>query len=150
MFDYGDVVWSSCSKTLQDRLQRLHNRAGKLILKCPFRTASVEVRQQLKWTSVHERQNFHICIMTYKCLNNLVPLYLQNCFTPITNIHTHNTRLRASIGMYVNSNPTKAGSNKFSHRGTKLWNTLPESVKVSPSVMHFKQSYWRHYWLNQV
>ena len=78
VFDYGDVVWSSCSNTLLDRLQRLHNRAGKLILKCPFRTASVEVRKQLHWTSIRDRQNFHICNMTYKCFNNLVPPYLQN------------------------------------------------------------------------
>ena len=147
LFDYGDVVWSSCSNTLQDRLQRLHNRAGKLILKCPFRTASVEVKQQLKWTSVRERQHFPINGMTYKCLNNLVPPYLQNIFTPITNIHNHNTRLRASVGMYVNPNTTKAGTNKFSHRGTKLWNTLPDSVKLSPSIKHFKQNYWQHYWL---
>ena len=79
VFDYGDVVWSSCSNTLLDRLQRLHNRAGKLILKCPFRTTSVEVRKQQHWTSIRDhRQNFHICNMTYKCFNNLVPPYLSD------------------------------------------------------------------------
>ena len=30
-FDYGDIVWDNCGKTLRDKLQKLQNRAARVM-----------------------------------------------------------------------------------------------------------------------
>ena len=39
-FDYCDVVWSDCSKTRADKLQKLQNRAARIITRADYSTGA--------------------------------------------------------------------------------------------------------------
>jgi hypothetical protein len=141
ILDYGDIVWANCTSKLQSRLQRFQNRAGKLILKCSYLTPSVKVRKLLSWPTLQEKQHFHICAMTYKCYHGIVPPYLLSCFTPLIKVHSHNTRLSKSNGVFISSNQNNSALRKFVYRGGTLWNKLPENIKQADSFDKFKMLY---------
>ena len=52
----GDVVQSNCCVSSKTRLQRLQNRAGRIILSCPLRTLSSQVRKQINQPTVEQTQ----------------------------------------------------------------------------------------------
>ena len=56
-FDYCALVWNNCSKTLQNKLQKLQNKAGRIITGDCYKTASDTVRSKLSWDTLEARNN---------------------------------------------------------------------------------------------
>ena len=50
LFDYCDVVWSSCSHNCSDKLLKLHNRLARLILNAHPRTHISDLQRALSWS----------------------------------------------------------------------------------------------------
>ena len=63
-----------------DKLQKLQNRAARVITKSPFDTSSNLLLAMLKWELSFRRKKQKALIM-YKTLNDLAPDYLQCLFT---------------------------------------------------------------------
>ena len=57
-FDYADVVWQSASKKYLELLQKLQNRAGRVILKIsPYsHTSTSHIHDILNWKKLNVRQ----------------------------------------------------------------------------------------------
>ena len=45
--DYGDVVWSGCTKTIAKKLEVVQNNAARAILGAPYRSSATALRTQL-------------------------------------------------------------------------------------------------------
>ena len=54
-FDYCSLVWNNCSKTLQNKLQKLQNKAGRIITGDCYETASDTVRTKLSRDTLDAR-----------------------------------------------------------------------------------------------
>ena len=54
-FDYCDVVWGDCSKTRADKLQKLQNRAARIITRADYSIRSSDVLNSLEWSNLEER-----------------------------------------------------------------------------------------------
>ena len=76
-FDYCSVVWDNLAKGLGQKLQRLQNRAARIIVRLQFR--SLEILRSLNWTNLEDRrtQQFETVFKT---------------FIPTSSIHEHNLR----------------------------------------------------------
>ena len=147
LFDYGDVVWSTCSITLHNRLQRLQNRAAKLVLKCPFRTPTTEVQKRIKWAPLQNIQTFHTAQMVQKCLNKEVPSYLWDTFQPTNTLYNGiETRSSQSNGLFVPSTTNLSAQKMFKYRGACTWNSLTPSLRLCSDSRRFKIQYWSQYW----
>ena len=72
-FDYADAAWGEISKGCCKELQRLQNRAARIIL---GRKTSKNAFRLLNWLSLACKRKLHKCSLVFKCLNNLVPKYL--------------------------------------------------------------------------
>ena len=77
-FDYYDIVWDSLSAGLATRLQRLQNRAGRIILRANYETRSEEVLKTLEWENLSARRMKHKAIAMYKVLYENAPKYLKD------------------------------------------------------------------------
>ena len=77
MFDYCDVVWDNLSITATQRLQKLQNRAARVITQQGYDTKSNDIRNQLGWDTLDQKRHKHKAIMIHKTLNNLAPMYLE-------------------------------------------------------------------------
>ena len=148
--EYCNVVWDSCSEYLKDMLQKLQNRACKIILRLGRYASTSAIHAELKLWKLKERRKFHTACITYRCKAQLVPQYLSNIYTTVTETHTHMTRNASNMNMYVTRNNTEMDKSIFGHRSV-LWNTLPAHLKHCQSIPSFKRTYftWRSNILNQ-
>ena len=69
------------SGCLSDKLQKLQNRAARVITQSPFDTRSNLLLAMLKWEKLSLRRKKQKALIMYKTLNELAPGYLQCLFT---------------------------------------------------------------------
>ena len=72
-FDYCSLVWDGLSDQLSDKLQKLQNRAARVILKANYGTSSSLLLDILKWDNLVIRKKKHKAIMMFKTLNEQAP-----------------------------------------------------------------------------
>ena len=65
-FDFCDVVWSDCSKTRADKLQKLQNRAARIISRADYSIRLSAVLNSLDWSNLEEREKRHFLITMLK------------------------------------------------------------------------------------
>ena len=75
LLDYCDIAWSSIGKTACARLDKLQERASKLIL-----PQSREPLKHLKWLPLAKRRDMHTTTMTLRCMSGKVPVSFKQYF----------------------------------------------------------------------
>ena len=137
-FDYCDTIWGTCNETINQKVQKLQNRAAKIITGKTRYDSSSEALKFLNWKNLRERQNFHLATTMFKLINDEVPNYLANRF------HFKNTRysLRGYKNLAVPKPKTDFRKRSFSYLGARKWNSLPETLKMKCNVSHFKYTYF--------
>ena len=75
-FDYCSPVWDCLSGYLSDKLQKLQNRAARVITKSPFDASSNHLLSTLSWERLSLRRKKQKALMMYKTMNDLAPEYL--------------------------------------------------------------------------
>ena len=109
--DYCLSVWGSCSQTDINSIQKLQNRAARIITKCfDYNISSLDLVKNLGWMSVEDRCNYYTSILIYKCLHNSSSHILSNRFTRASDSHCYITRYAENNNLQVpkpNSNYMK-------------------------------------------
>ena len=77
-FDYSDIVWGNCGKTLFDRLQKLQNRAARVLTFSRYDAYANRLFRQLNWKDLSTHFQIQKALMVHKSLNDLVPRYLSS------------------------------------------------------------------------
>ena len=80
-------------------------------------------------------------MLTYRALNNLTPGYLTELFTPLSEIHSLNLRSSENELLHVPLSHTALFDNSFTCSAPKPWNTLPQTVRASGSLLTFKKNH---------
>lgn len=133
-FDYCSTVWGCIGKCLGDRLQKLQNRAARIITRSTYEDRSTDILQKLGWNTLEQRREKQLATTVYKVINNHTPLYLQTCFTKTSTIHRHNLR---NSGLSIPQPKTEAMKKSFCYRGAVLWNNIPKSIRNANSIAKF-------------
>ena len=79
-FDYCNLVWGNCGKTLFDRLQKPQNRAARVLTFSSCDADANLLIRQLDWRDLSTQFLTQKALMVYKSLNGLVPQYLSSKF----------------------------------------------------------------------
>ena len=136
-FDYCSPVWDGMSGCLSDKLQKLQNRAARVITQSPFDTSSNLLLAMLKWEKLSLRRKKQKALIMYKTLNELAPDYLQCLFTQR---HVNDYNLRNLEGKLSLAKPnTNYLKRSFCYSGACLWNNLPQDLKSVCSIGQFKR-----------
>ena len=53
-FRYGNIIWGNCRETFLTRLQKLQNRAARIITGSDYDTPAEPLTEQLGWKTVRE------------------------------------------------------------------------------------------------
>ena len=102
---------------LSDKLQKLQNRAARVITKLPLDTNSNHLLTTLNWKRLSIRQKKQKALMMYKTMNEHAPDYLQRLFTQ----YYSNYNLRNSEGKLALPKPrTNYLKRSFSYSGATL------------------------------
>ena len=138
LFDYYDVVWDTIGAVPNTRLQKLNNRAARVIMQTGYEVRSSDTKNQLGWSTLDERRQNHKSIMIYKVVNGIAPAYLKRYFS-----YGGDTSRYCLRGSNVNLSLPKPNTDymkkSFKFSGAKLWNSLPIQLKLLPTLSSFKQ-----------
>ena len=125
--DYCSEIWSSASNSNLARIERLYQRVLSIL--------SPEVESE---TSLRDRLHRNIAIMTFKSTNGMAPIYLQEKFTLVNQIHRRNTRSYDFKKIFVTRSNNRHEMCTFKNRATKIWNDLPGHITSLNSILSFK------------
>ena len=131
--DYCNSMFYGISSQLLHQIQLIQNACAKVITgKYKYDHMNDDLNK-LHWLSVRKRVVFKICLLSFKAVNGLAPMYLNDMFKYAHYGHT--------VRLIVPYGTTKSyGDRSFSVIGPKLFNALPETVKQALSVDAFKSS----------
>ena len=130
---YTDTVWGELSATSSKNLQRLQNRAARIVLR---RDSSKDTLNVLGWVELETKRKRHKCTLVYKCLNNLVPKYLSGYFTRNFNVHNYNTRRRTDL--HLPKPKLSLAKRTFRYSGSAFFNLLPRNIQNAKSLSSFR------------
>ena len=141
-FDYYSLVWGNCGKTLSNKLQKLQNRAARVITSSNFDVDVDSLFHKLSWKDLKSQRQIQNALMVFKSLNGLVPEYPTSKFIKR---NESNYSLRDSVNKLVPFPRTNEMKNSFSYSGATLWNSLPCNIRESGSLNQFKRLLYHNF-----
>ena len=134
-FNYCCEVWDSCCKTLAVKLQKLQNRAARVLTFSGYDAGADPLIEILGWQKLESQRSFHKAVMVYKSLNGLAPEYMRSMFIYRDTVYS----LRdAEEKLNIPKPRTNYLKNSFSYTGAVLWNSLPVGLRQAKTLESFK------------
>ena len=129
-FDYACTVWDDLDATLALKLQRLQNRAARIITGSDYEVRSADILKNLRWETLQNRRFYFKKRLMIKIVKGEAPQYLINLFK--TRTHKTSMVLRNSENKLKLQKPrTDCFKGSFSYSGAALWNNLSAETRVS-------------------
>ena len=143
LLDYGCVLWGECSKENAQRLERLQNRAMRIILHADRKTCTQKMRAELLLLSLFSRRLFIKLQYVYKIINNI------NCPTQLTGYlvkrsQRHCRSLRDPTLLDLPLVKTKCGQTSFKFSTASAWNKLPRELRELRTLAQLKVRAFTH------
>ena len=91
-FDYCSLVWGSYSKSLSKKLQKLQNRAARVINFSNYYRSTDELLRMVNWVKLNRQRLVDKSIMMYKIVNRMAPDYFCSHFVFCSDTLTYNLR----------------------------------------------------------
>ena len=126
-FDYCCEVWDIFSETQSQRLQKLQNRAARIILNMTNDVNHTVALRALGWEPLKIERKKAKGKMMYKILNSMGPQSLTKLFSnkrDKTEYHLRNI----SSSLCLPKPRTDNMKNSFMYDGAKLWNSVPKDI----------------------
>ena len=79
-FDYCNIVWGNCGITLPNKIQKLQNRAARVLTYSNYDADAGHLFELLGWKNLASQQQIQRATMVYKSLHGLAPDYLCSKF----------------------------------------------------------------------
>ena len=137
--DNYSILLSGLKQDQVRKLQYVQNSAARLLTGTRKHEHITPVLRDLHWLPVHKRIRFKILLMTFKCLNQLVPSYLSDLlihYRPSRTLRSSDKELLVQPSCHLKTYDERA----FSFIASKPWNTLPLSIKRFNSAESFKST----------
>ena len=141
--DYCNSLLIGAAQYLLDQLQRVQNRAARLILGAGRFDHVTPLLRELHWLPVARRIQFKCLVLTFKCLSSAAPTYLIDLLTPYQPPRNLRSREQRLLQQPVHIMATYGGRS-FACVGPSLWNSLPEHLRTCESLRTFKQQLKTH------
>ena len=123
-FDYCSEVWNTLGNGLSNRLQKLQNRAARVMIPLDLKLAL----GMLGWESLETRRAKAKAVYMYKVLNGLAPKSLNDLFVSKSDITEYDPR-GSYTSLQLPHPKTEKLKKSFSFCGAKLWNSLPTDLR---------------------
>ena len=142
--DYCNSVYGKLSEKNIQKLQKIQNNAVRFIFGLYGKKKNEAVLPYLKklhFLPIRYRIRYKICLLVFKCVNNIGPNYLKDLLI------LRQTRRRSSrmdddfFLLKIPNRPNFSRSEgAFSYIGPKLWNALPFDLRSLNTLDAFKRS----------
>ena len=113
-------VWGTCGVTTRCTLEKLQNRAIRIITDSPFDAPAKPLLRQLRLP-----------------INGQAPVYLSSLFNS-TSAVTNRMLRNSNLNLRPPRMKTTFGQNGFAYRGATIWNSLPNDCRTAHTFRTFK------------
>ena len=120
---YCVTAWSQASLSVIKPLERLYNRALKILGKRPMRSHHCDVLRDLNMLSFDNYIASSNINLIYKCLHGQAPQVLCDLVQPMQAVG-RSTRRAAAGNCRVPHRKTSFGQSSFLIKGVNIWNSL--------------------------
>ena len=134
-FGYCPIIWMFHNRKINAKINRLHERALKIVYKDHSLTYDELLVKDNSFTR-HEKKLQKLAIEMYKINNNLSPTFMKSIFPESKN--PYNLRTNNPFQTY-NVHSVYKGTETISLRGPKTWAIVPDEIKNCSSLTEFKQ-----------
>ena len=130
---FGDT----CDNYLVEKLQKMQNRASRVITGKSYEFRSIAIIRELNWQLLVERREDNKAVFMYKIRKGE---YLENISNLFKVANNQTYRLRNNNFDYALDKPkTNFLKKSISYSGAKTWNDLPRSFKATNIPLgHFR------------
>ena len=143
--DYGISIWGCTTKENMYKIQRLQNRAARIITQnWDFTIRGLDIVRGLKIQNITERRDYFLTKLTFESIHGILPNYLCDRITMRFDIHGFNTRGVNNMNVHLPSRQGTIFEKSLLYAGGKLWNSLSKVVKDSTGKFSFKTNYKKY------
>ena len=125
-FDNCNVVWGNCGIGLSKKLQKLQNRAARILMSAKYDCNVDDLFRALSCCERKHQRVVSTSIMMYKTVHGMTPEYLRSRFVSrnITSYRLRNTENKLALPQPRTNYLKKS----FSYSGAGLWNSLSHDL----------------------
>jgi hypothetical protein len=137
--DCGNSLLYGLPECQLQRIQKLQNTAARILTRTRKFNHITPVLQSLHWLPVTERIDFKILCLTYKCLHDQAPQYLQELieiYKPSRDLRSGNKGLLRVPDTHMK----RYGDRSFAKAAPTLWNALPLGLRERDSFESFRSA----------
>ena len=134
-FNYCPLVWMCHSRILNNKINKLHERALRVVYKNNEMTFQ-ELLEKDKSFTIHDRNLQKLAIEMYKVKNNLSPVPIQEIFRQVNDSQQLRNKNDFEIPKVRTVNN---GIETIRYRGPITWDLVPNDIKQSKSLSEFKE-----------
>ena len=141
--DYCNALLYGLPATSLQKLQRVQNRAGRVLTGTHRHEHVTPMLHQPHWLPVQYRVLYKIALLTYKALHGEAPGYLSDLIVAPRSVRS----LRLTTHNVLASPRTKLktyGDRAFSAAAPAVWNSLPPELRAATSCSSFKTQLKTH------
>ena len=139
-FDYCSPLWDNCGSGLRaEKLQRLQNRAARVITGSTFDIRSVDVLNMLGWESLDQRRNYTKSIYMYKIINDHAAPNLKQLFRRCSEGDSPYDLRNRETDLVLPKPKKEFLKRSFKYNGAIHWNNLSIEAKSADSAYSFKR-----------
>ena len=132
--NYCSVIWLHCGKKNVDKLEKINERCLRFVFNDLHSTYN-ELLDYINQPCLQDRRIHDMLTLTYRALNGNTPVYIKN----LLNVKDTTYNLRGQHLLNVpRVTTTTYGLHSFRYFASKLWNSLPNSLRTAPMTNAFK------------
>ena len=142
-FSYCPLVWMFHSRSLNNKINRLHERALRLVYR-DHKSSFQQLLHKDNSVTIHHQNIQRLAIEMFKIKNKISPTPMQDLFTKNQcNYELRNKRLWEP----TNARTMTYGTETVTFMGPKIWDLIPTEIKKANSLTTFKSKIkqWKPY-----
>ena len=134
-FNYCPLIWMYQGKTSNSQVDRVQKRALR-ILHNDFNTQFAVLLEITDERKVHAKNLQKLMLQIFKCLSEENPSFMWTFFE---RKHTKYELRTKNLLQLPRRSANTFGVNSLAFKGTLLWNTLPDSIKMQIQQRYSKE-----------
>ena len=139
---FGITLWGSTCSSYLCKLQRLQNKAIRIISNCNRRASITYYYHKLEILKITDLYTFEIAKLMHQHHKQSLPLRISNFFKPLSTVYDRQTRSKTLNNLFVEKFSTSRCQKSIKFQGPKIWNSIASDLRAQP-FRKFKISYKR-------
>ena len=137
LLEYACEVWDGCSKQDEEKLEKVHLEAARIITGLPIYASRGSLYKETGWENLKQRRERRKLCIFHKIHNGNAPSYLTEIITPLRR-QRGNCNLRGNDDYNLPLYRLESTLNSFFPSTLKLWNNLNRETRDIPAYNSFK------------